>query len=127
MTASVVIVNADSLIRVKYGNNYDKLFKWELGAQLKATLQKELLKDFKVATQLTLFSDYMGKPQNIKVNWDVQLDYAFNKYLKASFRTNMIYDDNILIASKTGHECPRVQFKEVFSLNFSYTIGSFKK
>lgn len=127
VTASVVIVNADSLIRVKYGNDYDKLFKWELGAQLKATLQKELLKDFKVATQLTLFSDYMGKPQNIKVNWDVQLDYAFNKYLKASFRTNLIYDDNILIANKAGHECPRVQFKEVFSLNFSYTIGSFKK
>ena len=127
VTASVVIVNADSLIRVKYGNDYDKLFKWELGAQLKATLQKELLKDFKVATQLTFFSDYMGKLQNIKVNWDVQLDYAFNKYLKASFRTNMIYDDNILIANKIGHECPRLQFKEVFSLNFSYTIGSFKK
>lgn len=30
ITASVVIVNADSLIRVKYGNDYDKLLKWEL-------------------------------------------------------------------------------------------------
>src|SRR5574344_397274 len=126
ITASVVIVNADSTIRVKYGNDYDKMLKWELGAQLKATLQKELLKDFKVGTQLTLFSDYMGKPQNIKVYWDVQLDYAFNKYLKASLRTNLIYDDNILIANKDGYQCPRVQFKEVFSLNFSYTIGSFK-
>lgn len=127
VTASVVIVNADSILRVKYGNEYDKMLRWELGAQVKATLTKEIVKNLRLSTQLTLFSDYMGKPQNIKVNWDFQLDYTINKYLKSSLRTNLIYDDNILIANKAGYECPRVQFKEVFSLNFSYTIGSFKK
>lgn len=127
LTASIVMVNADSTLRVKYGNDYDKLLKLELGAQIKAIFSKEILKNFKVGSQLTLFSDYMGTPQNIKVNWDVQISYAFNKFLKAALRTNLIYDDDILISNGDGHEAPRVQFKEVFSLNFSYTIGSFKK
>ena len=69
----------------------------------------------------------MGTPSNIVVYWDVQADYTLNKYFKASLRTNLIYDDKIKIANKEGHEAARVQFKEIFGLSFSYTIGTYKK
>ncbi len=127
LTGSVVMVNADSAIRVKYGNEYDKFLRWELGAQLKVNFQKTFYKDFKVASQFSLFSDYMGNPLNMVLYWDVQLDYSFNKYLKASLRTNVIYDDKVKISRKNGKESPMVQIKEVFGLNFSYTIGNYKK
>lgn len=127
LTGSMTIVAADSILRVKYGNKYNHPVRVELGAQLKATFAKALTKDFKVASQFSLFSDYMGTPSNIVVYWDVQADYTFNKYFKASLRTNLIYDDKIKITSKSGKEGPRVQFKEVFGLSFSYTIGTYKK
>ena len=126
LTGNLVIVT-DSLLRAKYGNKPDEAARWALGAQLKATLNKDLFKNLKVNTTLTLFSDYLNKPQNIQVNWDLQLTYVLNKYFQTGLRTNLIYDDNILITDKDGHSAPRVQFKEVFSVNFAYTFGMFKK
>lgn len=125
-TGNLVVVT-DSLLRKKYGNKEDEAARWELGAQLKATLNKDMFKNLKVSSTLTLFSDYLNKPQNIQVNWDLQLTYKFNKYFQTGLRTNLIYDDNILITNKDGHAAPRVQFKEVFSVNFAYTFGMFKK
>ncbi len=127
LTGSMNIVMADSALRVKYGNKYNRPIRTELGAQLKATFAKELTKNFKVASQLSLFSDYMSKPYNVVVYWDVQADYTLNKYFKASLRTNLIYDDKIKIANKEGKEGPRVQFKEIFGLSLSYTLGTYKK
>ncbi len=125
-TGNLVIVT-DSLLRAKYGNKPEEAARWELGAQLKATLNKDLFKNCKVMSTLTLFSDYLDKPQNIQVNWDFQITYKLNKYLQTGLRTNLIYDDNILITDKDGNAAPRVQFKEVFSVNFAYTFGVFKK
>lgn len=127
LTGSVVIVDADSTIRVKYGNDYDKLLRWELGAQLKVVFNKNFAKDFNVASQFSLFSDYMGKAANMLVSWDVQATYSINKFLKTSLRTNFLYDDKVKIASKDGSLHKRAQFKEVFGVNFSYTIGQYKK
>lgn len=126
LTGNLVIVT-DSLLRAKYGNKPDEVGRLALGAQLKATLNKDLFKNLKVNTTLALFSDYLNKPQNIQVNWDLQLTYKLNKYLQTGLRTNLIYDDNVLITDKNGHAAPRVQFKEVFSVNFAYTFGMFKK
>ena len=125
-TGNLVVVT-DSLLRAKYGNKPDEAARWELGSQLKATFNKDLFKNLKVSSTLTLFSDYLNKPQNIQVNWDFQLTCKLNKYLQTGLRTNLIYDDNILITNKEGHAAPRVQFKEVFSVNFAYTFGVFKK
>lgn len=135
-TGNLVIVT-DSLLRAKYGNAPNKATRWELGAQLKATVSKEIIKNLKVNSYLTLFSDYLNKPKNMQVNWDLQLTYKLNKYMQAGIRTNLIYDDNILFATDRkfintkGEEevimQPRVQLQEVFSLNFAYTFGVFKK
>lgn len=126
VTTSWVIVS-DSLLRVKYGNKANESIRFELGAQLKVNFEKEVFKQFKILSLLTIFSDYLNKPQNMQVNWDFQALYQVNKFLKTSIRTNLVYDNNILIADKYGHEAPRVQFKEVFSLSFAYTFGEFKK
>lgn len=126
VTTSWVIVT-DSTLRVKYGNAVNEAIRFELGAQVKFNVEKEILPNFKIISALTLFSDYLKKPENVQINWDFQTIYQITKFLKTSLRTNLIYDDNIMIANSEGYEAPRVQFKEVFSLNFSYTFGEFKK
>lgn len=126
VTTTWVIVT-DSTLRVKYGNKIDEPIRFELGAQLKFNVEKELFNNFKIISALTLFSDYLKNPQNVQINWDFQALYQVNKFLKTSIRTNLIYDDNVMIANKEGVEAARVQFKEVLSLNFAYTFGAFKK
>jgi len=50
-----------------------------------------------------------------------------SKYFAANIKTNLVYDDNILIEDSKGVVAPRVQFKEIFSFGFSYAFGDFKK
>lgn len=132
LTGNLVIVT-DSLLRAKYGNAPEETARWALGAQLKASVNKTLFDNVKLNSGLTLFSDYLNKPENIQVNWDLQITYKLNKYLQTGIRTNLIYDDNILIATKKLDAdknvimTKKVQFQEVFSINFAYTFGMFKK
>ena len=131
-TGNLVIVT-DTQLREKYGNQKNQATRWELGAQFKATLNKDLMQNLKVNSTLTLFSDYLNNPKNMQVNWDLQLSYKLNKYMQTGIRTNLLYDDNILIASNRVNELgetimvKRVQLQEVFSVNFAYTFGVFKK
>lgn len=126
LTSNLVIVAQESL-RTKYGNRVDQPAKLELGAQLKIDYKHQLTKDLLIASNLVLFSDFLNKPQNIKVYWDLFVDTKINKYFSVNVRTNLIYDDNILIADKNGELDKRVQFKEILTVGFSYTFGQFKK
>ena len=126
LTGSAVIVT-DPNLRTKYGNAEDEDISFELGAQLKANLAFLLFKNCKITSVLTLFSDYLNNPQNVQIKWDFRTDFKINRFLSSSLKTNLIYDDNILIANKNGVMAPRVQFQEMFSLSFSYTFGEFVK
>ncbi len=125
LTGNLVIVTNPDL-RTKYGNKADEQVRKELGAQLKTEFKKEF-KNFKVGTVLTLFSNFLHNPENIQVFWDLNLGVTINKYIAVTLRTNLIYDDNIKIADSAGNLAPRAQFKEVFSLNFTYTLGNYQK
>ncbi len=129
----VIVADNDPTLRAKYGNAKNEAVRWELGAQIKASINKDILKSLKASSTLTLFSDYLNNPANIQVNWDMQLTYKLNKYLQTGIRTHMIYDDNVLIATNKVNEqnevimTKKVQFQEVFSVSFTYTFGMFKK
>lgn len=126
LTGNLVIVEKQEL-RTKYGNKIDQAVKIELGAQLKVDYKHKISPKLTINSTLNLFSDYLGIPTNIKVYWDLFIDSKINKYFSASLRTNLIYDDEILIADADGNLAPRIQFKEILSIGFSYTIGDFKK
>jgi hypothetical protein len=126
LTGNLVIVEKRAL-RVRYGNKIDQATKLELGAQFKMEYKNQVRKNLNITTTLNLFSDYLGKPENIKVHWDFFADSKINKYFSVNLRTNLIYDNEILIANKDEELAPRLQFKEILSVGFSYTIGDFKK
>ncbi|MBI5218822.1 MAG: hypothetical protein HY958_07825 [Bacteroidia bacterium] len=76
----------------------------------------------------TLWTDtnYLDHPENIDVNWEVLIAMKLGKYLTATISTTLIYDDNTKIQIDDNEdgiieaEGPRVQFKEIFGLGFSY-------
>ena len=125
LTCNTVMVKIPEL-RTRYGNAEDQFCRFELGAQLKVDAKLEV-KNFKVGSTLILFSDYLNKPQNIKVTWDVNADAQLSKLFSVTLRTNLIYDDKVKIAKRAGEEpSAGVQFREIFSIGFAYTIGSKK-
>ncbi|MBQ7222604.1 MAG: DUF3078 domain-containing protein [Bacteroidales bacterium] len=134
LVGKIVMVRNPAL-RKKYGNAEDQFVRWEVGAQLKFDGKVEI-EDFTAGTSLTLFSDYLDHPLNIKVNWDVNISAKLTKFLAATIRTSLIYDDKIkhielknkkgeVVVDDEGNPImvPGVQFKELSSISFTYTFG----
>ncbi|MCS6990734.1 MAG: DUF3078 domain-containing protein [Chitinophagales bacterium] len=105
----------------------------EFGALFTASLNKELLKNITVNTKLQLFNNYTDPDRlnrkNIDVFYDLFINMKINKYISASFFTNIIYDHNITIADldkegqPTGTSGPRTQIKEGIGVGVTYTFG----
>lgn len=90
----------------------------EFGANLRMEANYEFLKNMTVYSRLDLYSNYLEKPQNVDVNWIVQLNMKINQWFSTNIGTNMIYDDNIKIAQKDGSKGSRLQFKETLNVGF---------
>ena len=135
LTADIVIVQ-NAALRNTYGmqlreegldknvgENY-KPFRFGLGAQLKADAKWIINDDFSYTTQLVLFSNYLNKPQNLRVNWDNKVFWKLAKYFALTLSTNLIYDENVKVKELTdGTKVPAVQFKEFLEFGFTYTIA----
>ena len=105
------------------GENY-KPFRFGLGAQLKADAKWIINDDFSYTTQLVLFSDYLHKPQNLRVNWDQKVFWKLAKYFALTLSTNLIYDENVKVKELVdGTKVPAVQFKEFLEFGFTYTLA----
>lgn len=94
----------------------------EMGGNLKVEMKYEFLKNMTIYSRVDLFSNYLEKPQNVDVRWDVQLNMTVNKWFSANISTNMIYDNDTKIAQKDGSKGPRLQFKESLGIGFQVTF-----
>lgn len=140
VTGKFTFVNDDSL--AKYGafgvqkeirdvndptiitQNYLK-FRKELGAYVKVQYKTKVMENITFQTDLELFSNYLNNPENIDVNWTTLTTFKVNKFISATFATQLIYDDDIDVLrtnseSGNGTIGPDIQFKQVLALGFTY-------
>jgi opacity protein-like surface antigen len=139
LTGRIIIVNDQDLADAgAYGVDpaeYNELFekvkdgekmRTEFGASIRALYKKDIIENVNLQTKLELFSNYLEDPQNIDVNWEVLISMKVNKYITATLATQLIYDDNTIIAVDNNSDGiideagPRTQFKEVLGVGFSY-------
>jgi len=107
--------------RGAYGVKPGKHLLSEFGASLKLEGKYDIMKNINIYSRLDLFSNYLEKPQNVDVNWEVQLTMTINKWFAANLTTNLVYDDNITIIVD-GRETKRIQFREVLGVGLQYNF-----
>ncbi len=111
-----------------FGLDPDQKTRAEIGAYIKMTFKKEILKNVTLDTKIDLFSNYFDNPQYIDVTWDLLLGFKINEYLSASLLTQLIYDYDIKFGEDTTGDgeydtfSEEVQFKELFGLGLTYTF-----
>ena len=111
-----------------FGVDPGKKSRFEMGALVKAQLKTSVVENVNIDTQLSLFSNYLDTPQNIDILWDFVVNMKINNYLSANFIANLIYDDDIKIAVDSNNDGitdaigPRVQFKQLLGVGFSYNF-----
>ncbi len=122
---STYVLDTALIDQTKYGIAANKKVYREIGAYIKTRYLYNFNEDISVENKLDLFTNYTHNPQNIDIDWEVILRMQITFYLSATISTHMIYDDDVLVpiynneGVKTG-EGPRLQFKELLSIGFSY-------
>jgi len=138
ITMKYVIVNDDTLAyygafgvqKAEFDDNnllvkdYKK-YRLEVGAYLKFMAKKDIAKNVNLSTVLGLYSDYLENPQNVDVDWKIEILMKVNNFLNASIKTHLIYDDNIDIVGPKNEDGnltygPKTQFKEAIAIGLIY-------
>ncbi|MCT4624135.1 MAG: DUF3078 domain-containing protein [Schleiferiaceae bacterium] len=104
--------------------------RWELGAYLDVIYAKAFNDRLEVTSKLSLFSNYLDRPQNIDVTWEGLVLIKATKWLTASLLLNLIYDHDVAVRDSNGDgvlNAPGTQFKEVLGVGLSYSFGAFKE
>ncbi len=97
--------------------------RFQFGSQLTMDANLKINDNFTAGTQVILFSDYLNKPQNIRVNWNTRILWKLAKYFTLAFNTDVIYDDLIVITNdKHPDGIKAVQLLQSMEFGFTYTF-----
>ncbi|MCF8370206.1 MAG: DUF3078 domain-containing protein [Bacteroidales bacterium] len=121
LSGKVTFVN-DTLFSTTYGLDAGEKIRTEFGAYMKIAYKKDIMENVNFSTKIDLFSNYLDKPQNLDVNWEVLITMKINKYLSANLSTTLIYDNDILFGDDPTKLSPEIQFKEVLGIGLSYNF-----
>ena len=94
-----------------FGVEQGKTFRFEFGAAINAYYKITLLENVTMENILNLYSNYLEKPQNVDVDYQMNIAMKINKYMSANFALQTIYDDNAIT---------KVQVRQVFGLGVNY-------
>jgi len=116
---------SDTLLSAKYGLDEGKKMKTEFGAYAKVINNFDIMKNVNLNSKLELFSAYETFG-NVVVDWEMMLMMKVNKYINASIRTHVKYDDAVkstkIVDGEPIEGGPKVQFMDVIAVGFSYNF-----
>jgi Protein of unknown function (DUF3078) len=94
-----------------FGVEQGKDMRFEFGAALNAYYKVTLMENITMENILNLYSNYLDKPSNVDVDYQMNLVMKINKYMTANLALQAIYDDNAIT---------KVQVREVFGFGVNY-------
>jgi len=128
------VLDTANIPQTAHGIPADRKALQEMGAQLLVTNKLNVWDGLEINSKLRLFSSYFNEPQNIDVDWEVNLKRRINWYFTVSANFHLIYDDDILfpLTDDNGDElkwpdgtvkkAPGAQFKEYVGLSFAFNF-----
>jgi len=93
---------------------------------IKSDFEQECLNNISVNSKLTLFTNYLVKPQNLDVNWELLVVMKVNKFLSVNINTHLYYDHDVKVSVDDNNDGiidgygPRIQFKELLGIGFVF-------
>lgn len=103
-----------------------KTSRTELGILVTGHHKHELWKNITLEDRLVLYTDYLNKFGNIDVDWQMQLDFVVNEYVKANIGTHLVYDDDIKAKEERDGEQvtlgPKIQLKQILGIGVVYNF-----
>jgi hypothetical protein len=77
-----------------YGTDPGDTSALELGASIRGYYKVNLMKNISMENILALYTNYLDEPQNVDVDYTMNLVMSVNKYISTNLTFQAIYDDN---------------------------------
>ena len=94
-----------------FGVDQGKSSRFEFGAAIGAYYKFNLMENVSMENVLNLYTNYLEDPQNVDLDYTMNIVMSINKYLSANLSFQTIYDDNAFEGFQT---------REVFGLGVNY-------
>ena len=122
MTGKLILVNRrftenlnenQTFFGVKKGGNS----RFELGASVRSYYKSEIFENVTMENRLSLYSDYLDRPQNIDFDCTFNFIMKVNQYVSTNLIFQFVYDDN---------EIKRVQVREVLGVGLNIDLSKIR-
>ncbi len=94
-----------------FGVEQGETTRFELGAAIGAYYKVNLMANISMENILNLYSNYLEDPQNVDLDYTMNLVMKVNKYISANLTFQTIYDDNAFEG---------LQIREVFGVGVNF-------
>lgn len=129
ITSKITIVADKDLNAVgAFGVEDGEAIRTEIGVYIRLLYSKDIAKNVNFTTKYETFMNYK-QAGHFDVNWETLTSMKVNEYISATFTTNLIYDDDILIGVDENDDGvilgndethARIQFKHVLGVGLTY-------
>ena len=117
--------------QTKYGIQKGKKSKNEPGASFMISNKFKASENLTITNRLQLFTNYINKPQNIDIDWEMIVVASLNWFTDVRFNTHLIFDDDtktpvlegglpVLNPDGSIKKTARIQFKEMLGLSLIF-------
>lgn len=96
-----------------FGVEANETLRFEFGASVSAYAKFDLIENVSMENLLNLYSNYLEDPQNVDIDYTMNLNMKINKFLSANLIFQAIYDDNAVQG---------FQIREVFGLGVNFGL-----
>ena len=87
--------------------------RYEFGLNMRGYYRVDLMKNINMENILTVFSDYIDKPQNVDFDYTMNLVMKINDVFSTNLTVQTVYDDNAYRA---------LQVRQTFGVGISYNF-----
>ena len=96
LTSKITIVNSDFTVPNKgyFGVEEGKNLRYELGFYGSGYYKFNLMTNVSLENIVSVYSNYIDKPENIDLDYQVNIVMKINRYLSTNLSMQAIYDDN---------------------------------
>lgn len=100
------VIDTVNINQTLHGVDKGNRSKQEMGGQLLLRSSLTLLKSFEVTNALRLFSNFLNKPENVDVDWEMGVEKQISWYFKIRLNLHLIYDDDVRFAVTDSNGSP---------------------
>ncbi|MFW6327902.1 MAG: DUF3078 domain-containing protein, partial [Bacteroidota bacterium] len=128
------VLDTANIDQTIHGIDNDKRANQEMGGQLLIKNDINVFDDLNIKNSLRLFSNYLDKPQNVDIDWEINLEKQLSMFFTVILNVHVIYDDDIrfpvldenedpvLLPDGNAKKVPKLQLKQYLGLTFLFKL-----